>query len=284
MGEPGSTEFTSKPTSKESVFSIVGSKDHDSSGTENWKNFLDSSNLTEAWKPPQGSFFERFSKTKLIESINKIGSLIKPRYSEGEITSENEIKKLIENGILGKGTAVFLDSGGAHSVAMAATLAERGYQPVVMFNNTPHEKGSTRPEQSLATLLYFAEKMKKLKASGTVKSDSPPVFVMDCHRDDGPIGNEKDKVNNSYSYKSSDFPSAKELIQHGITKIVYLNEGDQHAQINASFQSTDRLISDLKPIVAQYEKSGIKMFYTGISPWGSSRSRMSDFHFNDRKF
>ena len=73
---------------------------------------------------------------------------MRPRYSEGESTSENGIGNLIKTGILGKDTAVVLDSGGAHIVAMAVKLArELGYQPIVMFDAELHPNGVNKAEQ-----------------------------------------------------------------------------------------------------------------------------------------
>ncbi|MCX6792028.1 MAG: hypothetical protein NT149_03240 [Candidatus Gottesmanbacteria bacterium] len=281
MNEIGNLGPIIQPAPKDTGFSIVGAQNTDSFGTSHWQDFLNTRKLLNAWEPPLNSPYKRFVKTKLIESINHVGPQIQPRYSEGEQTSERELQNLIANGVLGEDTAVILDSGGAHSVAMSVQLAEQGYQPIVMFNNTPHPKGVNKSEQELATLLYFAQQAGQLKGQGIVKGDSPPVFVLDCHRDDGMLGHGKDAVNNSYTYRPSDFPSASELRRHGITKIVYLNEGNQHGGINPSYQSMDRLGNDLKPIAKEYEKAGIQMLYTGISPWGEHRSSLSDFsHFD----
>lgn len=176
------------------------------------------------------------------------------------------VQHLID-GTIGTDTAVILDSGAAHSVAMAVRLAENGYQPVVMFDSIPHPEGITRSEQGLATLLYFAEKVNQLKEQGVIKADAPPVFILDTHRSNTSLKAGKAEYDNTYAYASTDFPSAEELQQHGIAKIVYLNEGDQEGRINSSYQSINRLEEDLKPLARDWESKGIKMLYTGISPW-----------------
>ncbi|MEK7117351.1 MAG: hypothetical protein AAB861_01095 [Patescibacteria group bacterium] len=259
-------------------FSIVSPKETDSLQTDSWKSYLDRKKLLGAWLPPQESPYTKFIKTKTINSVEFIGSKIKPRYSGGEIKSEQELDNLINGGQLEQGTAVILDSGGAHSVAMAAKLAERGFQPVVMFDSTPHSKGLNHSEQELATLLYFAEQMNKLKQEGKIKPDAPPVFILDTHRDgmDVSLGKDKTIVKNTYTYSESDFPSPEELQKLGIKKLIYLNEGDQRGEIRPDFQSTDRLAKDVKPIVAKWTQAGIKIVYTGISPW--------EHHGNDFRF
>lgn len=210
-------------------FGIVSPQEVDSSGADTWKSYLDRKKLLDAWTPPLESPYNKFVKTKTVNSVEFVGSRIKPRYSGGEITSEQELDNLINSGQLEKGTAVILDSGGAHSVAMAVKLVEHGFQPVVMFDSIPHSKGINQSEQELATLLYFAEQMNKLKQEGKIKPDAPPVFILDRHRDemDVSFGKDKTKVKNTYTLGEGDFPSSEEFQKLGVQKIVYLNEGDQ---------------------------------------------------------
>jgi len=211
------TELGSPPqdTSKK-TFSIVSAKENDSLGSTEWKGHLDRNSLNEAWAAPEGSRWGRFEKTKLIDSVNKWANDLRPRYSEGESNSEQGVENLIRSSVLGKDTAVVLDSGGAHSVAMAITLArELGYQPIVIFNTEPHPEGANKAEQDLATLLYFAEEVKNLKSGGKIKPDAPPAFILDTHRDDYMIEKKKEG-DNRYTYSSQDFPSAKEFTGGGV--------------------------------------------------------------------
>jgi len=263
----GNTELGIAPKgASEKVFSIVSARHTDSSGTVEWKRFLDRNRLNEAWSAPDGSPFGRFEKTKTIDAVDKFAKDLRPRYSEGEVTSEAGIGNLIRTGVLGRETAVVLDSGGAHSVAMAVKLArELGYQPIVMFDTEPHPNGANKAEQDLATLLYFADEVKRLKAERKIKADAPPAFILDTHRDDLFPGSKE--FDNTYTYKDRDFPNAQTLRQHGITQVVYLNEGDQNGGITPFFQSIDRVAKDLKQTVRAWETGGIKMLYTGVRPW-----------------
>ncbi|HUD09989.1 MAG TPA: hypothetical protein VMR77_04290 [Patescibacteria group bacterium] len=237
---------------------IVSPQENDSLGSTAWREYLNSGSLGDVWSVPEGSPYARFQKSSTIDSIDKCDSVIKPRYSKGEQTSEKGIDTLIATGVLDSHTAIVLDSGHAHSVAMAVKLAEQGYQPVVMLNDEVTSNRSNSAEQGLATLLYFAEQVKILKAQGKIKSDSPPVFILDFHR--------------SSSFVPQDFPTGEELSQAGIDKVVYLNEGDQSGEINANYQSTDRLSRDLKSIASNWESEGLNITYTGVSPWVGERN------------
>lgn len=264
-------DLTNKPT-QERTYDIVGKRDVDSTGSRKWSDYFNADDIRAAWLPHQESPFEQYSKSALIDSAPLLDGKIQPRYSEGERRSELGVRNLIASGELDRSTAVILDSGGAHSVAMAVELMKQGYQPIVMFNTVPVQNGSNRAEQELATMLYFANEAQQLKEQGAFSASSPPVFIMDCHRDDKPYS--ATTVDNSYSYSKQDLPSAQVLRDHGIAKVVYLNEGDQNGRINADFQSTDRLPRDLKPVVAVWNAEGVAVKYTGVAPW--ERDRFAD--------
>lgn len=158
------------------------------------------------------------------------------------------------SGQLDNHTAVILDSGGPHSIAMALKLMKNGFQPVILLNSSLAEQ--RYKVQDLATLLYFSEVAKQLKVEGKIRADMPPAFIMDTHR-----------VN---AYRQDELPDVEQLSSLAIRKVVYLNEGDRNGKIDPldQFQSSDRLNKDLKPIVAKWEGK-IKILYTGIKPWPS---------------
>jgi len=92
--------------------SIVGEQEVDASGSENWKNYLDSYRLTNAWSTPDGSPFAQYTKLRTIDSVDTLRDSIKPRYSEGEKNSENGVDNLIRSGNANQETAIILDLGG----------------------------------------------------------------------------------------------------------------------------------------------------------------------------
>lgn len=149
-----------------------------------------------------------------------------------------------------------------------------------MFDSIPHPDGSTRSEQELAAMLYFARQAEQMKREGRYNRSSPPVFIMDTHRSDGNSILGRGRHNNSHEYIPSDLPSADELLSHGITRVVYVNEGDQNGQINRSYQSIQRAANDIKPVVQSWANDGLDIKYTGIKPWDNDdRLRSSPFDF-----
>ncbi len=248
-------------------YDIVGAQRVDFLGSENWRVYLDGLKLAYAWSTPDGSPFAKYTKYTTMYSVDSLREQIKPRYSEGEQNSENGIENLIKSNNTDQHTAIILDSGGAHSVAMAIKLMEIGYQPIIMFDSEPHPSGSTRSEQDLAAMLYFASRAEQLKNEGTYNHSSPPVFVMDTHRSDGNSVLSEGRYNNSHEYSPSDLPNSDELISSGIHRVVYVNEGDQRGEINKSYQSIKRAQGDVKPVLRSWSNDGIEVKYTGIRPW-----------------
>jgi hypothetical protein len=231
------SEIRELTTKDDGEFLIVSPKETDSLGTDCWKSYLNRKKLLEAWSSPEGSPYIKFFKTKTINSVEFVGHKIKPRYSAGEEKSQRELDNLINSGELGPGTAIILDSGGAHSIAMAVKLAEYGFQPVVMLDSIPHSRGIVAAEQDLAVLLYFAEEMSRLKKEGKIKPDAPPLFILNAHRYDIDIsfGRDKTKLRNTYTYKESDFPSAEELQKLGIKKSFILTKAIKEEKLDQSF-------------------------------------------------
>ena len=201
------------------------------------------------------------------------------RFSEGEERSIRGIQTLIDDiqaGKFGGKPAIILDSGGAHSVAMAVELAKRlGYQPILMFDNTPQPgQGSNASEQELATMLYYAREMARLREQGVIPSDAPPVFVMDTHRSDSPFSARP--LDNSYRYSQSDLPSAQQLRERGIGTVVWLGEANQGGHVDPQapwFEGS--LPGDLQASGDAWKQAGIKILHTGVAPWDDFPPRPS---------
>lgn len=246
---------------------IIEAQYLDSLGTENWKNYLESEKLFTAWAA--NGTFSKYQKLKLLTTIKNYKDKILPRYSQGENNSVIGLRKLIEEGVIDTHTMVILDSGGAHSVAMAVELVKKiNAQPILMFDcESIWPLGSNKHAiQVLATLLYFSAEEEMLKNQKLL--DGPVVFVLDTHRDSSPLPGE---IDNSYRINPEDLPSPQELINHEIRKVVIITEGNSKDWVSYS------QVVDLGERIFEYNKAGIEIQRFGIEPWPKSENFLFPF-------
>jgi hypothetical protein len=262
----GREEFSLTEEEKR-YFSIHGAQQTDSVNSSGWEKYLDVDQLLDAWSPPPLSPWRKYMKTKTIESVSQFETgEIQPRLSDRDYFSYNEAAKLVKEGVAREDTAFLLNSGGAHSVAIAARLAlETGSPPVVMFDVCPHPNGMTGigSIQDLATLLYFAEHMKRLKDMKWIKPDKPPVFLLDVHR--GVEFSQKDiefyfsdRINDTYEFKRSDFPKGRELIQHGVSRICLIEDWFVYFG-NEGYEKPSHNVRDIATLLRWWKKDGIEI-------------------------
>jgi len=239
---------------------IVMPQELDSTDSSDWKQYLKREKLRDAWEPPAGSPFAKYEKTKTINSVEFVASRIKPRFSEYERKCVNEISNLIDRGEAGSDVAIILNSGGVHSVAMAAEFAQKaGYQPISMLNSIPLSNGSVSSAQGLAALLYNAGRINDLKRKGKIKSDSPPVFILDLHRTSKPALS--GQVDNGYKLNESNLPSFEELVSAGIKKVIYVDEDDDHGIIRPRDYPDREIYNDaVLPTIKKWKQRGIEVF------------------------
>lgn len=165
--------------------------------------------LRAAFSERTDPFYKRYSDAGLINKGGCIDSCYDQmpyRYSNGDRCSYEHIQG--RTGGLGKNVAVFMDSGGAHSIAMATFLVnEAGYTPVIKLNE-PLERPAIK--EDAASIKFFARALFAKDNAG-----GPPVFIMNAHRNS--------TVKATFSEK--DFPSPRELLEKGINKVVWITEG-----------------------------------------------------------
>jgi hypothetical protein len=256
-------------TDPENPLGIVGAQKLDSLGTEDWKNYLQPEKLLRTWQ--QNGLLGKYQKLKLLQSIETYKDDILPRYSEGEENSVRGIRNLIQKGIIDNHTMVILDSGGAHSVAMAMELVrELNATPILMFDCDPMwPLGANKHAiQILATLLYFSAEFQMLKSDGQLHG--PPVFVLDTHRDSLPLPGELD---NSYKISPPDLPTPQELLDMEIRKVVIITEGTSRDWLCYA-QAVD-----LGKRLFDYSEAGLKILRFGIPPWPQSQHFLPPFPF-----
>ncbi len=213
-----------------------GAVRHDSARSESWRRFLRAPELHAAWVPPPKSPWRPYYKPTLVAAVSIVQSAAAPVRSDEGTRAEAEAARFAESRDLG-GAAVFVDLRGEQSVAWAAVLRRKGFQPVLTFNNWPHQHGVLRLERPLGALLYYAEEMGREKPL----DGAPPVFALEGARlaqkglDPGP-----GLLDNRYFHAASDFPPGSLLRAQGITRVYYVTPlrpqaGSEEEDLNEYF-------------------------------------------------
>jgi len=179
----------------------------DSLSGEGWRKYLDAKELHRAWAPPASSLWRPYYKPTLIAAVSVVQSAAMPVKNESITRHESEADRFGKSVSL-KGAAVFVDLPGEQSVAWGAALRPAGVQPVVTFNNWPHQFGLLRLERPLGALIYYADAMAKGSAAGT----QVPAFLLERSRlgQKGLDPSSKD-FDNRFFHPSTDFPTAAVL-------------------------------------------------------------------------
>lgn len=144
-----------------------------------------------------------------------------------------------------KDTAIFLDVDGILSIKEGIALAQMGYFPVPLFNGTNPSLGSTATTDNarISTMLIWgASELKNI----SIPLDAPPVFLLDDHRLNRYKSSPK-IFDNSWDIYHQDVPSAKYLLNSGITNIIV---------------HTDKIHKDLGKILFEYQKYGLNILVT----------------------
>lgn len=142
-----------------------------------------------------------------------------------------------------KKCAYIVDLPSENSIEEGLAIAKYGYRPIPLFNGTIEPINSTPTTDNRALerpLAWGANIIKDMK----FESDAPPVFLVDLSRQN------RYKVNisvfdNSYDMYAQDFPTAKALLDSGIDKVIV---------------RTDKFQNDMRMILSDYQKKGIKIF------------------------
>lgn len=182
---------------------------------EAWRRYLEPQALHAAWAPAAGSVWRPYYKPTLIAAVAVVkdaaGPLQSPEAKDvGDLASRIDLKD----------AAVFIDLPGELSVAWGAALAAKGLQPVVTFNNWPHQKGLLKLERALGALIFHAEQVAAKRPSGA----APPVFLLERGRlGDKGLSTGPEVFDNRWFHAATDFPDATRLQQQGVKRIVYVN-------------------------------------------------------------
>jgi hypothetical protein len=206
-----------------------------------WRRFLEPQELHAAWVPPAASLWRPFYKPTLIAAVAVVKEAAGPIRSPEAQAAGELAARLAETTSLAD-AAIFVDMPGEESVAWGTALLAAGFQPVVTFNNWPHQKGLLRLELPLGALIFHAE-----RARGTRPAhDALPVFLLERGRlGDRSASPGPEVFDNRYFHSAGDFPDAARLRSRGIKRIVYVNprstaSGVEEDDLNAYFHDLEK--------------------------------------------
>lgn len=140
-------------------------------------------------------------------------------------------------------TALFVDLLGRRGVLEGLALAGMGYRPVPLYNGVYGAQKWTMAVDvtSVAETLYQgADYLRSLR----IRSDAPPVFLLDEARMRGPI-RRPGGYDNRWCIFPQDVPSADFLTSHGIGCI---------------YVRADEIQNDLAHILLRYQQKGIQIY------------------------
>jgi hypothetical protein len=161
-------------------------------------------------------------------------------------------------------TAFVVDLPEEAGILWGMRLAELGYRPVPLYNALPFAIGdkpeipTSRPistvhvEPILGALVRESSTLDKLELSLT----APPAFLLDSDRRIAKTDIVPGVFDNRSVCFTTDFPSAAFLIEHGINKVVIVQE-------------TTKFAPDLTPVLIAWQRGGIKIcrkLYEDLEP------------------
>lgn len=191
-----------------------------------------STELARSWQIPPEIAWSRFSKGTLMSAVGPMGDVATlPDVRSLDVVAEADAAAAnVARVGLPQGTLWVVDLRGAASCAFAARLSREAREPVasvVTFNNWPAEDAVVPADETLAGLVAFPPKQPPPDAKS-----AHPVFVLDswrlAYRFDKPSDETYD---NRYMLMQGDLPDAATLHAQGITRVVYVVEDLDDAEV-----------------------------------------------------
>lgn len=136
-------------------------------------------------------------------------------------------------------TAVIVDLPGEESFLEAFALVQKGYRPIPLYNGCM-APGMVIDVKKLSRYLYSGSKYLQRTS---VRSDAPPVFMLDSRRLEDQ-NKRPGAFDNRWCILPQDMPSAKFLNEQGINKVIV---------------RTEKIKTDLSHILRRYQDMNISI-------------------------
>lgn len=216
-----------------------------------------SSEIAAAWQIPAEIPWSKFSKGTLMSSVDPMGSsaVLPDVRTLDVVNTASAAAQNVARGGLPADAMWLVDLRGAASCAFTAALTQASSEaiaPVITFNNWPAQEAIVPADETLAGLLAFTPKLPP-----PVATAAHPVFVLDswrlAYRFDDP-GDEA--YDNRYMLMPGDLPDPEFLRTQGITRVVYVVEDLDDAEVEED---------DLHALFKSYQDAGIGIFMVDLA-------------------
>ncbi len=218
-----------------------------------------STTLAQRWQVSSESPWARYQKPTLISSVDAMqGSAVLPDVGRLDVVGAADSAAAHVAAVgLPADTLWLVDLRGAASAAFAARLTHAAREPVapiVTFNNWPSGDGIVPADETLAGLISFSPKLPPPETNAVIAAH--PVFLLDswrlAYRFDDPGD---DVFDNRYMLMPSDLPDAEALRARNITRVVYVVEDLDDAEVEED---------DLHASFRAWQAAGIGIFLVDL--------------------
>jgi hypothetical protein len=219
-----------------------------------------SAQLAGAWQVAPQSPWARYHKATLISSVDPMqGKATLPDVRKLEVIGEAEAAAAhVAQVGLPTDTLWILDLRGAASCAFASRLSREAREPiapVITFNNWPSMGSIVPADETLSGLLAFPPRLPNPDEVSI--QTAHPVFLLDswrlAYRFDDPGD---DVFDNRYMLTPSDLPDVEVLRAQNITRVVYVVEDLDDAEMEED---------DLNASFRAYQQAGIGIFIVDLA-------------------
>ena len=205
--------------------------------------------IARAWTVPPEIPWSKWTKGTLMSAVDPMGTVATlPDVRQLEVVgAASAAASNVARGGLPVDTLWLVDLRGAASCAFASTLTREAREPVapiVTFNNWPANEAVVPADETLAGLLAFPPKLPAPEAV-----NATPVFLLDSWRLAYRFDDPGDEVyDNRYMLMPGDLPDVAALHERGITRVVYVVEDLDDAEVEED---------DLHASFAAWQAAGI---------------------------
>lgn len=183
------------------------------------------------------------------QDFESLWNRIPQRKAESDMTAAKLVSQRVSE-YKATGGLVMVESGHAHSVAIAVELAKAGYRPIIKMGRAAT---ANHWLQAIAAMKYYAHEMEIVKRA--LHENAPVAIIMDAHRGDtldfsGP---------KFQDYQPTDFPSVQVVKEKYNNSLIWITEGKERGLVRRDDYTP--------PNFQHYRDQGIVLYQHFANPY-----------------